>query len=463
MGNCCAINEGGGKTLWLNQLGGFIEEIKAYPFIGLVVSVRSTYYEVLVPEHLRNDLSVTKVEHRSFEGHEWEVVQHFCKNFGLETPRFPVLAPEFSNPQFLFLLCQSLQNLRKTTFPFGTNGIAWLYQTFTEGINSKILKTADFADLALSNINFVGKAVEYFADNIVEKEGHRLTNDAAFLLFNKFDYCPKPHFLQVLLNENVLLRDMHHDFDTQKNAEFVQFSYERFGDFAIARRLLDRHFDPNNPKETFVEGGYLKTYFHKDFYQKEGIFDAVILYLAEDYGLEIFEIISDKWFDAHHDIELDKRRFHLAFLSSLEWRSIEKIDFEKIEGYINDEILRGHWRQSFFLWLLRFATIPNHPLNIEILHENLFNQSLGERDGRWLQQIDSEYTDENSIIQRLINRQVAVVTHSKTVFILTVLRSIFLKKWAYNTVQKMENGQTNQVKSLSMTPQYRAKILILSD
>lgn len=398
-----AINEGGGKVLWQNQLAGFIEAFRQYPFIGLVISVRSTYYDILVPEHICNDPSVLTVDHLGFAGHEWEVVQHFCKNFGLETPRFPILAPEFSNPQFLYLLCQGLQNLRQTIFPFGVNGIAWLYRIFTEGINSKILKTAEFSELAWSHINFIQKAVEYFADNIVDKEGHRLINDEAFLLFNKFDYCPKPNLLQVLLSENVLLRDMGHNWQTNKVEEFIQFSYERFGDFAIAHRLLNRYFDPNNPKATFSNGGDLKTYFQKDFYQKEGIFNAVILYLAEDYDLEVFEIISDKWTGDDYPIDIYRRRFHSAFLNSLEWRSIEKIDFEKIKDYINNEILRGYWGGNFFLWLLNFATIPKHPLNIELLHHILWHQSLAERDSWWIEKTNGEFTEEDSIIRRLIN------------------------------------------------------------
>lgn len=400
-----AINEGAGKTLWHNHLAGFIEQVKAYPFIGLVVSVRSTYYDYLVPEQLRKNPSVGHYEHHSFEGHEWEVVQHFCKNFGLESPRFPVLAPEFSNAQFLLLLCKSLKNNGKTIFPSGTNGIAWIYKTFTEGVNRKVLQTPEFAELALSNINFIGKAIAYFTENVVDKEGHRMTEEEAFLVFNKFEYCTKPNLLLVLLNEGVLLRDMSYRYEDSSPKEFIQFSYQLYGDFALARHLLDKYFDHKNPQAAFTEGGRLRRYFQDGFDDKAGIFHAVIVYLAEHYGLEIFEIIPsfEDWVKPNMPINIYKREARRAFLKSLMWRSVEKIDFEKIRKYINKEILWRGFEGSFFTWQLQFATIPNHALNIELLHIHLLDMSMPKRDAWWLEDIHNDYTNEHSTIKRLIN------------------------------------------------------------
>jgi hypothetical protein len=406
-----AINEGEAKTTWKDNLAGFFEILKPYPFIGLVVAVRSTYYKLTVPESLREDPSVSTIEHRSFEGHEWEVIQHFCKNYGFETPRFPVLSPEFSNAQFLFLLCESLKNQHKTVFPSGANGIAWLYKTFAKGINEKLMSRPEFEDKALTGINFVEEAIRYFANKVADTEGRRLPVKTAFLLFNGFEYCPNPHFLQILLDENILLKDMYGWGDEQE--ELIQFSYERFGDFAIARRLLDKYFDPQNPTVAFAEGGYLKNYFQKDFHWKQGVFDAVILYLAENHNLEIFEVITDKWFDFGDHVELDKRRFHPAFLNSLEWRSMEKIDFDKIKGYINAEILRGYAGVNFFLWQLQFATIPNHPLNIEFLHQHLMKFELARRDSWWVESINNEFVNDHSTIKIIVNW--ARSAHAQTV------------------------------------------------
>lgn len=48
-----ALNEGGGKKLWRNGLSGFIDEVASYPFISLVITVRSTYYNAVIPDQVQ--------------------------------------------------------------------------------------------------------------------------------------------------------------------------------------------------------------------------------------------------------------------------------------------------------------------------------------------------------------------------------------------------------------------------
>ena len=45
-----ALNEGNQATLWKERLPGLIKSLEVYPAIGLVVSVRDTYFEDVIPE-----------------------------------------------------------------------------------------------------------------------------------------------------------------------------------------------------------------------------------------------------------------------------------------------------------------------------------------------------------------------------------------------------------------------------
>lgn len=45
-----ALNEGEGKYLWKEQLSGFLQDIKEFQNIGLVLTVRSTYKDLVFPE-----------------------------------------------------------------------------------------------------------------------------------------------------------------------------------------------------------------------------------------------------------------------------------------------------------------------------------------------------------------------------------------------------------------------------
>lgn len=45
-----ALNEGPQALLWKDRLSGLIKSLKDYPAIGLVVSVRDTYFDDVIPD-----------------------------------------------------------------------------------------------------------------------------------------------------------------------------------------------------------------------------------------------------------------------------------------------------------------------------------------------------------------------------------------------------------------------------
>ena len=128
-----ALNEGDGKSVWKDRLPGFIEEFRAYPHIGLVLSVRTSYWSDIVSEAIEKDTTVTHITHPGFQGNEYAALKFFCKEFDLSLPNFPVLAPEFSNPLFLYIICKSLSEAGQKAFPVGTQGIS---QTFSLLVNA---------------------------------------------------------------------------------------------------------------------------------------------------------------------------------------------------------------------------------------------------------------------------------------------------------------------------------------
>ena len=45
-----ALNEGAGERLWFNHLPGMLAHLENYPRVGLAISVRSSYEEIIVPD-----------------------------------------------------------------------------------------------------------------------------------------------------------------------------------------------------------------------------------------------------------------------------------------------------------------------------------------------------------------------------------------------------------------------------
>lgn len=104
-----ALNEGNQATLWKERLPGLIKSLEVYPAIGLVVSVRDTYFEDVIPERPETSCSATIIEHKGFKGLEYEAVRQFCIAYELNLPNVPILTPEFCNPLFLKIVCDTLE------------------------------------------------------------------------------------------------------------------------------------------------------------------------------------------------------------------------------------------------------------------------------------------------------------------------------------------------------------------
>lgn len=96
-----ALNEGSQSTLWKERLPGLIKSLEEYPAIGLVVSIRDTYFEDVIPDGVESSCGATIIEHKGFKGLEYEAVRQFCLAYELNLPNVPILTPEFCNPLFL--------------------------------------------------------------------------------------------------------------------------------------------------------------------------------------------------------------------------------------------------------------------------------------------------------------------------------------------------------------------------
>lgn len=85
-----ALNEGEGQKIWTKYLAGMLAQLERYPRIGMAVSVRSSYEEVIVPAQLRSADQMVREQHRGFEEHEYEAANRFFTHFGIE-PSVPLL------------------------------------------------------------------------------------------------------------------------------------------------------------------------------------------------------------------------------------------------------------------------------------------------------------------------------------------------------------------------------------
>lgn len=131
-----ALNEGRGREIWPSHLNAFLARLAESERIAVLLSVRSTYEEIVIPEKVRND--AVFLVHRGFEGHEYDAARKFLEHYGLEFQSAPILTPEFRNPLYLKTVCRGLQLIGETRLPRGSSGITSAFELFTEAVNTRL-------------------------------------------------------------------------------------------------------------------------------------------------------------------------------------------------------------------------------------------------------------------------------------------------------------------------------------
>lgn len=402
-----AINEGAGMDLWKSQIAGFIDKVAKYPAIGLVLTIRSTYYNDIIPENFKSNSNITIITHEGFKGNEYEAVKLFCSYYNLELPNFPILNPEFTNPLFLYTICEAVKDLPDKSFPKGFNGINKTYSLFKDSLNKKFEnKRAEY-----KYQNIVSKAIEKLSDAIFKKEYQSLDLLEAVQLFNT-EFSKFPYLLSDLIEESVLIKTRN-EYDEENPKDNVSFSYQRFGDFFMAEALLKSYSTKEDLQKAFVDDTRFQKIANKYQWSYRGIIEAFSILLPERYNLELFELI-DFFFNKkvnERDKILSKNITYTFFtqilLDSLKWRELSNIDYKKITNW-----LRKNGRltnEEFYYKLTELSAIPNHPFNGDRLHRLLLKYSMPKRDSFWQNYITkySSYDNNNNKIvpplQRLID------------------------------------------------------------
>jgi hypothetical protein len=400
-----AINEGAGMDLWKNQIAGFIDEVAKYPAIGLTLTIRSTYFDDIIPVDFNSNPNITIIKHEGFKGNEYEALRLFCKYYNLKLPNFPILNPEFSNPLFLHIICEAVKDLPDKSFPKGFNGINKTYELYKKSLNKKFEEKRP----EYKYQNIVSKAIEKLSEAIFETEYQSLEISDAVKLFNA-EFTRFPLLFSDLIEESVLIK-MRNEYDRENPKDIVFFSYQRLGDFFMAEELLKSYKTKKEIKNAFANDTKFQKIANEYQWSYRGVVEAFSILLPERYDLELFELISLFF---HENVDKRNKKFQIGhtyesftriLLDSLKWRELSSINDKKITNWIQEN---GRLRtEDWWYTLTELAAIPNHPFNGDRLHRILLRYPMPKRDGLWQNYIRwySDY-DDNKIafpLKRLID------------------------------------------------------------
>lgn len=386
-----AINEGKGNYFWNEFVKSFINEIKKYEWLGLVLTIRTSYKKLIFHEEERTSLGIVEHHHYGFRNIEYEASKLFFDNYSIELPNVPLLHPEFQNPLFLKLFCEGINKAGLTRIPDGLQGITSIINFFVKNVNIVLSKPkrVGFSD----SLNLVQKSINAIIKYKVDNELRYVPYEQAYEVVNESisSFIDKKGFIDELITEGVLSKNLFWK-ESDDYEEGVYLAYERFEDHLTVQYLLEQY--PELEKD-FKENGKLYKYVENEnaVYRYKGLIEAFSIQIPEIKGYEFYSLIPDL---------KDKYPIVESFIESLLWRKLDTIN-EESKKYVNEYVLSYQGTHDYF-WetILAVTAIPNHFFNAHSLHNHLLKFTLPDRDANWTQLLKYKYDNESSV-KRLID------------------------------------------------------------
>lgn len=402
-----AINEANGRKVWHKKLKSFIESFENYPWLGLVISIRNSFVNLICPIEDIDNSCIVRIRHEGFADVGHLVVSHFFNYYKIVEPASPLLNPEFNNPLFLKLFCKSLADSGLHIIPPGYNGFTSVIDYFLSSINKKLSapEELDYDE----RIPIVKNAVNELLTRMVDKnqdfieyiEANELVTEIFKPVCNNND-----QYLNRLISEGVLNDDVHWD-DQGKNFDVIYFAYQRFQDHLTVSSLLDRFLDADNVEESFSKGKLNELVKNENaVISNQNIIEALCIQLPERTNKELFEVVPHiRTYSATAE----------AFIESLVWRESHTFN-ENSLNFVNEIILCNDYLFHEFLEAnISSAMNPDFYFNAEKLHNFLMACPMKDRDLFWTTWLQDKYEDENTYsnpVKRLIDY--AWNIHNKT-------------------------------------------------
>ena len=362
-----ALNEGQGRTIWPPHLAAFLAPLLGSPWISVLLSVRATYMEDVIPEAVRTNAVPTV--HEGFADREYDAVRTFFSHYELELPSAPILFPEFRNPLFLKTICRGLRDLGKRRLPRGFHGITAIFDLYLRAADKRLGKDLNYdardriVQKALINI------AKWFAVHDKRWLPRSEARAAVDVLLPGRDYDRSLYW--GLVSEGVLVEEMNTRDDDERE-EVVFLSYDRYADHAITDIMLKTHLDIEAPQRAFAKGGGLE-FLSKERYVASGLIEALCIQIPERVGTELVSIAP---------MFADRTAIRDAFRQSLVWRRVDAFSKSTFD-LMHDMNQSEEDFEDTLEVLLTVASIPNHPLNGEFLDKYLRHRSMADRDAMW--------------------------------------------------------------------------------
>ena len=280
-----AVNETKPRSYWKNNMASMSENVRQRNFLRLCFVCKTTYLTRCLQN--RNDCLI--VPHPGFRGIERLACREYFAHYNIQPPIAPFLQPELSNPLYLRLVCETLNNRGVDSVPSGwTGGGCVIVEEF---LREKANKFSDEFETAPPHASTT--CLELIAEEIATSGASSISRNKARSAVGS-TVSDADAAINWLVGEGLLIEDwaegrvLGHEID-------VRLAFDRFGDFLIAWVISRQIFDESS--ETTSEISRLLNPRLKDeetIMSNQGILGELSVLIAErDSGVELTDLVDD--------------------------------------------------------------------------------------------------------------------------------------------------------------------------
>lgn len=378
-----AINEGHGLTIWQNNIRSFIDKIRQHPWIGLVLSIRTSYSPLILPCDESVDNYYVRARHYGFGNNTQKAIRLYFKEYDILYPSIPLLNSEFKNPLFLYLFCEGMKKNGYRKMPDGIRGITSIMKLFFDGVENSLRKTKQYP----STIKVVEKTVRKFIEYTTQEGCHEIPFDKAVEVFS--DIYPRTftegELLECLISEGVFSKNVFLKASDDYE-ECIYFTYERFENILQAELLITELQSDSKALEEYVQE-------MENPYRIGGLLEALAILLPERKNVELYEVLPNF---SRSKVVVD------AVLYSLIWRENKTIG-SHLDTYFEEFKDNEQFWDRLIQTIIEIGFNIGNYYNADYLHKMLISMPLSDRDAMWIPTLYRIYGVRSNIIEEFIN------------------------------------------------------------
>ena len=365
-----AVNEGRGSKLWPVHLPAFLSRLAQSEWIGVVLTVRSSY-EPMISDEVRSQ--AFSVRHVGFGRRSYKAIRTFFAHYGLTLASAPLLGPGFDNPLFLKTVCAGLKGKGMTEVPRGSWGITAIFELYLSSVNDRLAEALGYP----ARVPLVRNALRELASAFASAARKWLPVEVASAAVDaQLPGRPyKESLYRALVVEGILIEERSGLRAPSLDAgEVVYVVYDRLAEYLIVESLLLDHFDESEPMAAFKPESALGFVLREETYEVAGYLEALCVRLPEVTGREVADLVPEL---------ANATGFESAFTKSLTWRDAQTVSGRTRELVLDRLGLGREQTRAIVEALLTVATVPDHPLNAEFLDTRLRQDGMPTRDAWW--------------------------------------------------------------------------------